>query len=62
MPPSPSVSVHSTPHHSDVEDEDDDEPYNEEDEAERDRLNIKTPFVLGGMSEGKKKQPGESGL
>lgn len=64
MPPSPSASLHSTPHHSDVEDDDDDddgEPYNEEEEAERDRLNIKAPFVLGAVPEGKKKQPGESG-
>ncbi|MEQ2165525.1 Glycogen [starch] synthase, liver, partial [Goodea atripinnis] len=61
VPPSPSPSLHSTPHHSDVEDDDDDEPYNEEDEAERDRLNIKAPFVLGAVPEGKKKQPGESG-
>lgn len=63
MPPSPSASVHSTPHHSDVEEDDDDdgEPYNEEEEAERDRLNIKAPFVLGAVPEGKKKQPGESG-
>uniref|UniRef100_H3CP60 Glycogen [starch] synthase n=1 Tax=Tetraodon nigroviridis TaxID=99883 RepID=H3CP60_TETNG len=64
VPPSPSASLHSTPHHSDVEDDDDDndgEPYNEEEEAERDRLNIKAPFVLGAVPEGKKKQPGESG-
>ncbi|XP_069544295.1 glycogen [starch] synthase, liver [Brachyistius frenatus] len=61
VPPSPSVSIHSTPHHSDVEDDDDDEPYDEDEEAERDRLNIKAPFVLGGVPEGKKKQPGESG-
>ncbi|MEQ2284973.1 Glycogen [starch] synthase, liver [Ameca splendens] len=61
VPPSPSPSLHSTPHHSDVEDDDDDEPYNEEDEAERDRLNIKAPFALGAVPEGKKKQPGESG-
>ncbi|KAG7234510.1 hypothetical protein INR49_004525 [Caranx melampygus] len=60
VPPSPSASLHSTPHHSDVED-DDDEPYDEDEEAERDRLNIKTPFVLGTTPEGKKKQPGESG-
>uniref|UniRef100_A0A3B5L249 Glycogen [starch] synthase n=1 Tax=Xiphophorus couchianus TaxID=32473 RepID=A0A3B5L249_9TELE len=60
VPPSPSASLHSTPHHSDVED-DDDEPYNEEEEAERDRLNIKAPFKLGSVPEGKKKQPGESG-
>ncbi|XP_008288451.1 glycogen [starch] synthase, liver isoform X2 [Stegastes partitus] len=61
VPPSPSASLHSTPHHSDVEDDDDDEPYDEDEEAERDRLNIKAPFVLGTVPEGKKKQPGESG-
>ncbi|XP_040006594.1 glycogen [starch] synthase, liver isoform X2 [Xiphias gladius] len=60
VPPSPSASLHSTPHHSDVED-DEDEPYDEDEEAERDRLNIKAPFVLGGVPEGKKKQRGESG-
>lgn len=60
VPPSPSASIHSTPHHSDVE-EDDDEPYDEDEEAERDRQNIKAPFVLGNVPEGKKKQPGESG-
>ncbi|XP_073337039.1 glycogen [starch] synthase, liver [Pagrus major] len=60
VPPSPSASLHSTPHHSDVEDSDD-EPYDEDEEAERDRLNIKAPFVLGAVPEGKKKQPGESG-
>uniref|UniRef100_A0A3B4XNX5 Glycogen [starch] synthase n=2 Tax=Seriola lalandi dorsalis TaxID=1841481 RepID=A0A3B4XNX5_SERLL len=60
VPPSPSASIHSTPHHSDVED-DDDEPYDEDEEAERDRLNFKAPLVLGAMPEGKKKQPGESG-
>lgn len=59
VPPSPSASLHSTPHHSDVED--DDEPYDEDEEAERDRLNIKAPFALGAVPEGKKKQPGESG-
>ncbi|XP_019955410.2 glycogen [starch] synthase, liver [Paralichthys olivaceus] len=59
VPPSPSASLHSTPHHSDVED-DDDEPYDEDEEAERDRLNIKSPFVLGAAPEGTKKQPGES--
>lgn len=61
VPPSPSASVHSTPHHSDVEDDDDDEPYDEDEEAERDRLNIKSPFVLGAVPEGKTKLPGESG-
>uniref|UniRef100_A0A671V7G6 Glycogen [starch] synthase n=1 Tax=Sparus aurata TaxID=8175 RepID=A0A671V7G6_SPAAU len=45
VPPSPSASLHSTPHHSDVEDSDD-EPYDEDEEAERDRLNIKAPFVF----------------
>uniref|UniRef100_A0A671V4Q7 Glycogen [starch] synthase n=1 Tax=Sparus aurata TaxID=8175 RepID=A0A671V4Q7_SPAAU len=48
VPPSPSASLHSTPHHSDVEDSDD-EPYDEDEEAERDRLNIKAPFVLGAV-------------
>lgn len=60
MPPSPSASLHSTPHHSDAEDEDE-EPYDEDEEAERDRLNIKAPFVLGSVSDSKKKQRGESG-
>ncbi|CAB1431220.1 unnamed protein product [Pleuronectes platessa] len=59
VPPSPSASLHSTPHHSDAEDEDD-EPYNEDEEAERDRLNIKSPFVLGALPKGKKQPPGES--
>ncbi|KAJ3612017.1 hypothetical protein NHX12_020295 [Muraenolepis orangiensis] len=57
VPPSPTASVHSTPHHSDVEDDDDDDdddhqPYDEDEEAERDRLNIRgAPFVLGGWEE-----------
>ncbi|XP_062238429.1 glycogen [starch] synthase, liver [Platichthys flesus] len=59
VPPSPSASLHSTPHHSDAEDEDY-EPYNEDEEAERDRLNIKSPFVLGALPKGKKQPPGES--
>uniref|UniRef100_A0AAX7VJJ7 Glycogen [starch] synthase n=1 Tax=Astatotilapia calliptera TaxID=8154 RepID=A0AAX7VJJ7_ASTCA len=58
VPPSPSASIHSTPHHSDVED-DDDEPYDEDEEAERDRMNIKSPFVLNAVPEGKKQQPGD---
>uniref|UniRef100_A0A8C7R1Y3 Glycogen [starch] synthase n=1 Tax=Oncorhynchus mykiss TaxID=8022 RepID=A0A8C7R1Y3_ONCMY len=58
VPPSPSVSVHSTPHHSD--EEDDEEPYDEDMEAERDRQNIKAPFTLGATPEGKKTHPGES--
>ncbi|XP_048885179.1 glycogen [starch] synthase, liver isoform X1 [Brienomyrus brachyistius] len=55
VPPSPSVSLHSTPHHSDEEDE---EPYDEEEEAERDRQNIKAPFSLETVPSGKKKLPG----
>ncbi|XP_030623903.1 glycogen [starch] synthase, liver isoform X1 [Chanos chanos] len=58
VPPSPSASIHSTPHHSDEEDE---EPYDEDEEAERDRQNIKAPFTLGAVPPGKKKQPGEYG-
>ncbi|XP_029969292.1 glycogen [starch] synthase, liver isoform X2 [Salarias fasciatus] len=57
VPPSPSASIHSTPHHSD----DEDEHYDEDEEAERDRVNIKSPFLLDGVPEGKKKQPGEAG-
>ncbi|CAL8324067.1 unnamed protein product [Lota lota] len=61
VPPSPSASLHSTPHHSDAED-DEDEPYNEDEEAEWDRMNIKAPFVLGGAPGGhRKKLPGEAG-
>ncbi|CAL8279139.1 unnamed protein product [Gadus morhua 'NCC'] len=56
VPPSPSASLHSTPHHSDAEDDDDeDEPYDEDEEAERDRMNIKTPFVLGGVPGGRRR-------
>ncbi|XP_056605058.1 glycogen [starch] synthase, liver [Triplophysa dalaica] len=56
--PSPSASLHSTPHHSD---EEDDEPYDEDEEVERDRQNIKAPFTLGAVPEGKKNQPGQNG-
>ncbi|XP_030005676.1 glycogen [starch] synthase, liver [Sphaeramia orbicularis] len=56
VPPSPSASIHSTPHHSDVED---DEDYDEDEEAEKDRLNIKSPFVLGSV--GNNENPGQSG-
>lgn len=44
VPPSPSASVPSTPHHSD--EEDDGEAYDEDEEAERDRVNIRAPFTL----------------
>ncbi|XP_067415346.1 glycogen [starch] synthase, liver isoform X1 [Emydura macquarii macquarii] len=59
VPPSPSVSQHSSPHHSEDEDEDEDERYDEDAEAERDRQNIKSPFPLGAVPQGKKKQHGE---
>uniref|UniRef100_A0A5F8G6L3 Glycogen [starch] synthase n=1 Tax=Monodelphis domestica TaxID=13616 RepID=A0A5F8G6L3_MONDO len=57
VPPSPTSSQHSSPQASDVEDED--ERYDEEEEAERDRLNIKSPFILGQVPHEKKKQHGE---
>ncbi|XP_010573729.1 PREDICTED: glycogen [starch] synthase, liver isoform X2 [Haliaeetus leucocephalus] len=59
VPPSPSVSQHSSPHHSEGEDEDEDERYDEDEEAKRDRQNIKSPFSLGVLPQGKKKQHGE---
>jgi len=59
VPPSPSVSQHSSPHQSEGEDEDEDERYDEDEEAERDRQNIKSPFSLGVLPQGKKKQHGE---
>uniref|UniRef100_A0A4W3JBA3 Glycogen [starch] synthase n=1 Tax=Callorhinchus milii TaxID=7868 RepID=A0A4W3JBA3_CALMI len=45
VPPSPSVSLHSSPHHSDEEDGSDNEHerYDEDEEAEKDRINIKVP-------------------
>ncbi|XP_066524479.1 glycogen [starch] synthase, liver [Hoplias malabaricus] len=63
VPPSPSASLHSTPHHSDAEDEEEEdiEPYDEDEEAERDRLNFKMPFTIGSVPKSKKKQPGEYG-
>ncbi|XP_044137537.1 glycogen [starch] synthase, muscle-like [Bufo gargarizans] len=42
VPPSPSLSRHSSPHHSETED---DERYDEEEEAEKDRQNIKQPTM-----------------
>uniref|UniRef100_H0VRI0 Glycogen [starch] synthase n=1 Tax=Cavia porcellus TaxID=10141 RepID=H0VRI0_CAVPO len=59
VPPSPSVSQASSPQSSDVEDENEDERYNEEEEAKRDRLNIKSPFNLSHVPRGKKKLHGE---
>uniref|UniRef100_UPI00398F315A glycogen [starch] synthase, liver isoform X1 n=1 Tax=Pristiophorus japonicus TaxID=55135 RepID=UPI00398F315A len=52
VPPSPSVSLHSSPHQSDDE-ENDDERYDEEEEAEKDRRNIKAPVSLGSIPIGK---------
>ncbi|EHH66145.1 Glycogen [starch] synthase, liver [Macaca fascicularis] len=59
VPPSPSGSQASSPQSSDVEDEVEDERYDEEKEAERDRLNIKSPFALSHVPRGKKKLHGE---
>uniref|UniRef100_A0A6Q2X7P3 Glycogen [starch] synthase n=1 Tax=Esox lucius TaxID=8010 RepID=A0A6Q2X7P3_ESOLU len=44
VPPSPALSRHSSPHHSEAEDEDD--RYDEDEEAEKDRLNIRQPLAL----------------
>lgn len=44
VPPSPAHSLHSSPHHSEAEDEE--ETYDEDLEAEKDRLNIRQPFSL----------------
>ncbi|XP_060699223.1 glycogen [starch] synthase, liver isoform X2 [Hemiscyllium ocellatum] len=52
VPPSPSVSLHSSPHQSDEEDNDD-ERYDEDEEAEKDRRNIKTPAFSGPVPIGK---------
>ncbi|XP_074758435.1 glycogen [starch] synthase, liver isoform X5 [Athene noctua] len=59
VPPSPSVSQHSSPHNSEGENEDEEERYDEDEEAERDRQNIKSPFSLGVLPQGMKKQHGE---
>uniref|UniRef100_H3BEI0 Glycogen [starch] synthase n=1 Tax=Latimeria chalumnae TaxID=7897 RepID=H3BEI0_LATCH len=49
VPPSPSISRHSSPHHSETDE--DDERYDEEEEAEKDRLNIKPPAMMVPASE-----------
>lgn len=46
VPPSPSLSRHSSPHHSEAEDNDEDERYDEDLEAEKDRVNIRQPHAL----------------
>ncbi|XP_068192650.1 glycogen [starch] synthase, muscle isoform X3 [Antennarius striatus] len=45
VPPSPALSRHSSPHHSEAEDNDD-ERYDEDLEAEKDRVNIRQPYSL----------------
>ena len=42
-----------------MEDENEEERYDEEEEAERDRLNIKSPLSLNHVPRGKKKLHGE---
>uniref|UniRef100_A0A4W5QRM4 Glycogen [starch] synthase n=1 Tax=Hucho hucho TaxID=62062 RepID=A0A4W5QRM4_9TELE len=44
VPPSPSLSRHSSPRHSEAEEDDD--RYDEDAEAEKDRLNIRQPLTL----------------
>uniref|UniRef100_A0A669D355 Glycogen [starch] synthase n=1 Tax=Oreochromis niloticus TaxID=8128 RepID=A0A669D355_ORENI len=41
VPPSPALSRHSSPHHSEAEDNEDDERYDEDLEAEKDKVNIR---------------------
>lgn len=50
VPPSPAHSLHSSPHHSEAEDED--EAYDEDLEAEKDRLNIRQPFGVPNKNKG----------
>lgn len=46
VPPSPALSRHSSPHHSEAEDDDEEECYDEDLEAEKDRVNIRQPFTV----------------
>uniref|UniRef100_A0A8C2X5J7 Glycogen [starch] synthase n=1 Tax=Cyclopterus lumpus TaxID=8103 RepID=A0A8C2X5J7_CYCLU len=46
VPPSPALSRHSSPRHSEAEDNDEDERYDEDVEAEKDRVNIRQPYAL----------------
>ncbi|XP_059831648.1 glycogen [starch] synthase, muscle-like [Hypanus sabinus] len=48
-PPSPATSLHSSPYHSETED--DEERYNEEEEAEKDRMNIKPIAMISSKLE-----------
>ncbi|KAM5172375.1 glycogen [starch] synthase, liver isoform 2-T2 [Mantella aurantiaca] len=60
VPPSPATSRPSSPHSSDDEDEEEvDERYDEDEEAERDRQNIKSSFDVGPVPRGRKKTHGE---
>uniref|UniRef100_A0A7M4FEP6 Glycogen [starch] synthase n=1 Tax=Crocodylus porosus TaxID=8502 RepID=A0A7M4FEP6_CROPO len=52
VPPSPSISRHSSPHHSETEE--DDERYDEDEEAEKDRQNIKPPATMGPVPDWRK--------
>ncbi|KAM9299630.1 glycogen [starch] synthase, muscle isoform 2-T2 [Gastrophryne carolinensis] len=52
VPPSPSLSRHSSPHHSETEDDD---RYDEEEEAEKDRQNIKPTASIGATPEWRKR-------
>uniref|UniRef100_A0AAX7V8R7 Glycogen [starch] synthase n=1 Tax=Astatotilapia calliptera TaxID=8154 RepID=A0AAX7V8R7_ASTCA len=45
VPPSPALSRHSSPHHSEAEDNEDDERYDEDLEAEKDKVNIRQPYT-----------------
>uniref|UniRef100_A0AAQ6ALT8 Glycogen [starch] synthase n=1 Tax=Amphiprion ocellaris TaxID=80972 RepID=A0AAQ6ALT8_AMPOC len=46
VPPSPALSRHSSPRHSEAEDNDEDERYDEDLEAEKDRVNIRQPYSM----------------
>lgn len=48
-PPSPATSLHSSPYHSETEE--DEERYNEEEEAEKDRMNIKPIAMISSKLE-----------
>uniref|UniRef100_A0A8C2X901 Glycogen [starch] synthase n=1 Tax=Cyclopterus lumpus TaxID=8103 RepID=A0A8C2X901_CYCLU len=58
VPPSPALSRHSSPRHSEAEDNDEDERYDEDVEAEKDRVNIRQPYALPF----KNKSSGKKGL
>lgn len=53
VPPSPSISRHSSPHHSETEE--DEERYDEDEEAEKDKQNIKSTALMGAVPEWRKR-------